>query len=125
MEWFNKLPQAVLDKAIERGLNAIGVTILGDAISLVPSPGKTGTGRTKASLSYATKQNRSGSGADAVSQPDSQYEVWIGTNVEYAPYLEYGTYKMPARPFLRPALDGRRKDASKLLMREIMKEYGR
>lgn len=28
----------------------------------------------------------------------------VGTNVEYAPYLEYGTVNMPAYPFLKPAL---------------------
>jgi HK97 gp10 family phage protein len=28
----------------------------------------------------------------------------VGTNVEYAPHLEYGTSRMKARPFLRPAL---------------------
>jgi len=28
----------------------------------------------------------------------------IGTNVDYAPHLEYGTRRMRARPFLRPAL---------------------
>jgi HK97 gp10 family phage protein len=36
-------------------------------------------------------------------------QVSIGTNVEYAPYLEYGTTKMPARPAFRPALDQKRK----------------
>lgn len=30
--------------------------------------------------------------------------VRVGTNVEYAPYLEFGTYKMSARPFMRVAL---------------------
>lgn len=30
----------------------------------------------------------------------------IGTNVEYAPYVELGTHKMAARPFLRPAAEG-------------------
>lgn len=29
----------------------------------------------------------------------------IGTNVEYAPHVEYGTYKMAAKPFLNPAYD--------------------
>ena len=30
----------------------------------------------------------------------------IGTNVEYAIYQEFGTYKMAAHPFLVPALKG-------------------
>lgn len=29
----------------------------------------------------------------------------IGTNVEYAPYVELGTHKMKARPYLRPAAE--------------------
>lgn len=28
----------------------------------------------------------------------------VGTNVEYAPYVELGTSRMAAQPFLRPAL---------------------
>ena len=29
----------------------------------------------------------------------------VGTNVEYAPYVEMGTKHMSARPYLRPALE--------------------
>lgn len=29
----------------------------------------------------------------------------IGTDVEYAPYVEFGTKRMHAQPFLRPAAD--------------------
>jgi HK97 gp10 family phage protein len=32
----------------------------------------------------------------------------IGTNVEYAPYVEFGTRYMAAQPFLRPALNAAR-----------------
>lgn len=32
----------------------------------------------------------------------------IGTNVEYAPYVEFGTGRTPAQPFLRPALGAAR-----------------
>ena len=32
--------------------------------------------------------------------------VYIGTNTEYAPYVELGTYKMAARPYLEPAISG-------------------
>lgn len=31
--------------------------------------------------------------------------VYIGSNVEYAPYQEIGTAKMKAQPFLRPAIE--------------------
>ena len=29
----------------------------------------------------------------------------VGTHVEYAPYVEFGTRRMAARPYLRPAAD--------------------
>ncbi len=34
--------------------------------------------------------------------------VDIGSNVLYAPYVEHGTSRMEARPFLRPALEAAR-----------------
>lgn len=40
----------------------------------------------------------------------SKDNVSIGTNVEYAPYLEYGTYKMPSRPAFRTALDNNKRE---------------
>ena len=32
-------------------------------------------------------------------------DVFIGFDAEYASYVEFGTYKMEAQPFLRPAID--------------------
>ena len=32
-------------------------------------------------------------------------DVEIGFNAEYASYVEFGTYKMAAQPYLRPALE--------------------
>lgn len=31
--------------------------------------------------------------------------VYIGTNVEYAPYVELGTVKMEKKPYLKPAVE--------------------
>lgn len=36
---------------------------------------------------------------------DSNAQVFVGTAVEYGPYVEYGTKRSDAQPFLRPALD--------------------
>jgi HK97 gp10 family phage protein len=46
-------------------------------------------------------------------------EVIVGTNVEYAPYVEYGTKRMRAQPYLRPALDKNRKDLVRLFRDEL------
>jgi len=34
---------------------------------------------------------------------DRFIKVKVGTNVEYAPFVEFGTENQPAQPFLRPA----------------------
>lgn len=40
-----------------------------------------------------------------IKQEGSSITAEVGTNVEYANYIEYGTYKMGAKPFLNPAFD--------------------
>lgn len=50
------------------------------------------TGRLRSSVTHATFRE------------DGMLTEHIGTDVEYAPYVELGTSKMPAQPFLRPAL---------------------
>jgi HK97 gp10 family phage protein len=50
------------------------------------------TGRLRASITHE------------VHKEGDQIVGLVGTNVEYAPHLEFGTNKMAARPFLRPAL---------------------
>lgn len=40
----------------------------------------------------------------------SNTQAKVGTDVEYAVYQEFGTSKMQAHPFLRPALDERQQE---------------
>ena len=46
---------------------------------------------------------------------DSEKAVYIGTNVEYAPYVELGTVKMNARPYLRPAVENHQMEYIKMI----------
>lgn len=45
--------------------------------------------------------------------------VYIGTNVEYAPYVELGTSKMGAQPFLRPAATEHGSQYRQVIKREL------
>lgn len=50
------------------------------------------TGRLRASVTHALERDATG------------IVGTVGTNVEYAPFVELGTSRMAAKPFLRPAL---------------------
>lgn len=76
---------SAFDDAVLRGLEAIGLEAEGKAKKDTPVD----TGRLRNSVSHAVA--------------DAERAAYIGTNVEYAPYVELGTRFMRARPFLRPA----------------------
>lgn len=40
-----------------------------------------------------------------VTKEGSIVDGWVYATAEYAPFIELGTYKMPAKPFLYPALN--------------------
>jgi HK97 gp10 family phage protein len=50
---------------------------------------------------------------------------YVGTNTAYAPYVEYGTRKMAAQPFLEPAFEEGRKQASKIFGAAIARVIAR
>lgn len=71
---------------IFNALDAVGVFVEGEAMERCPVD----TGNLKGSINHAVV---------------SENEVQIGTNVDYGVYVEMGTYKMAAQPFLRPACE--------------------
>ena len=72
-------------EATFKGMVDCGWAVRSKAINIVPVD----TGRLRGSI--------------AVEEDENKMEVMIGTNVKYAPYVEFGTCKMAARPYLRPA----------------------
>lgn len=75
-----------LNNAAKRGLEVCGSVAEGFAKDLCPVK----TGRLRASITHKVLDERT---------------AIIGTNVKYAPYVEMGTRRMAARPFLRPAAE--------------------
>jgi len=88
-------------KAQERALEAVGIFVEGEAIARCPYD----TYRLINSISHIVKENW----------------VKIGTNVEYAPFVEYGTSKQDPQPYLRPAVDNNH-DKIRELFREQYQE---
>ena len=50
---------------------------------------------------------------------DGEPAVYIGTNVEYAPYQELGTINMTANPFLKPAVAENANEYRKIIENEL------
>ena len=73
------------DEAVARALEKMGLVAERYAKEYAPVD----TGRLRNSITHAT-------------EPDA---VYIGTNVEYSIYQEFGTVNQPGTPFLRPAVE--------------------
>lgn len=79
---------AKLEVDTEDDLTRVGLRVQSAARALCPVD----TGRLRSSI--VMKRGRDGQG----------FYVQVGTNVHYAPYVEFGTSRMAARPFLLPAV---------------------
>ena len=95
-----KAVQSAMQKAKNRALEIIGGKAETYAKQLCPVD----TGNLRNSITHA--------------QQDDNTEV-IGTNVEYAPHVELGTYKMAARPYLRPAAENHGPEYKMVLENEM------
>lgn len=69
-------------------LEALGIEAEGNAVTEITIMEAVDTGRLRGSISHAIDGD----------------DVYIGTNVEYGPYVELGTSKMAPRPFLHDAI---------------------
>lgn len=103
-QFTSKVPEVLsaLQRGKARALEIIGGTAETHAKKICP----TKTGNLKNSITHQ--------------RLDENTEV-IGTNVEYAPYVELGTRKMTARPFLRPAAENHSDEYMKIFEQEMKK----
>lgn len=98
-----------LENSIPVVLEALGQAAEGFAVMKCPVD----TGRLRNSITHATSTysgkgdytSKEGTFHDAkAKETPEENTVYIGTNVEYAPYVELGTVRTPAQAYLRPAV---------------------
>lgn len=120
------------DEAVKRAMIQIGKAAETYAKALCPvgTPESTGIkgyigGTLRGSITYATEEQHStgqapAKGADykVLATPEKE-RVYIGTNVEYAPYVEMGTVKMKPKPYLKPAIANNAAEYQSILEREL------
>ena len=82
---FSALVEEAAFSQIEKALKSVALTAEKYAKQDCPVD----TGRLRSSITHETDKNT----------------AYIGTNVEYAPYVEMGTSRMRAQPFLEPAME--------------------
>jgi HK97 gp10 family phage protein len=80
-----KIIEDALFTAFYKGLESVGLAAEGYAKLKCPVD----TGRLRNSITHQIRKD--------------EKAVYIGTNVEYAPYVEEGTSRQKAKPFLKPA----------------------
>ena len=93
----SKIFKNALPEQIGKALEAIGLTAEKHAVEEISkavydtpeSPNYVRTGRLRNSITHARDDT----------------SAYVGTNVEYAAYVELGTSRMNPRPYLRPAAE--------------------
>ena len=90
---------------IQQALFKAGENAVRSVVDYMSKPDFTGkdivdTGRLRASISFATRELMSNPNEDGINFKADKYTTIIGTNVEYANYVELGTSKQLARHFL-------------------------
>lgn len=131
------------DQAIERALMIIGGEAETYAKKLCPTgtPESTGIpgyigGTLKNSITFITKMKngetittpkngsptvRNHGGDEEEVESEEEGTLFLGTNVYYAPYVEMGTSKMTARPFIKPAIADHLEQYQKIMENELKK----
>lgn len=120
-------------EAILTALDAVGTQAEGHAITEITTQGAILTGRLKNSITHAVSGDSAHQHAydDDIGNSFSEniqdagegkeQTVYLGTNVHYAPYVEMGTQKMSARPFIRPAIENHLSDYENIFLTVLAK----
>ena len=96
--------EAEVEAAVGRALEMIGLQAEKHAKEALTKQGAVDTGRLRNSVTH---------------QVISETAVAVGTSVEYAPYIEFGTSKMNARPYIKPAVENYQNEYKIIIENEL------
>lgn len=99
----SELIKNAMFEEIDKAMKTIGIKAEGYAKKNLTDKGAVDTGRLRNSVTHTNDKNT----------------VYIGTNVEYAPYIEMGTSKMDARPYLGPAITEHADEYKEIIENEL------
>ena len=91
------------DKELRTVIEKAVIIVEGNAKDLCPVD----TGRLRSSITHEVKSSK------------DKHIGKVGSNVEYAPYVEFGTSRMAGRPYLFGGLKNSRTDIIKIIERAI------
>ncbi len=104
---------SALESQVRLALEAVGTQAVTD-VSTDPIPVDTGLMKNSITFalsgegpkigSYSADKSGKTGGYHGQTPSEPKNTIYIGTNVEYAKYVELGTSKMTARPFMMPKL---------------------
>lgn len=119
-------------KAMRQGINATAQQVRNTAVKSIQqvSQGETVTRYSQGGQPYSHVASVAGDAPNtdtgalvksiAVEQ-ESDLAAFVGSGLEYAPYLEFGTRKMRSRPWLQPAADANAKNLTVNITRAVQR----
>lgn len=127
-----------LDQAADRAMMICGGKAESYAKQNLTDNGSVDTGLLRNSITFARGGKKAnidsysankggGTGSYNGTAPDDgsgEKSVYIGSNVEYAPFVELSTVRSPAKPYLRPAAENHAEEYKKIIKNELSKANG-
>lgn len=105
------------DRGIDEGLEEAVLKIAAKITANAKSAAPVDTGELRASIGFKTPNTETAS--PELSPTPKDTEAYVGSAESYASYQEFGTRKMEAQPYLRPAVEAVKGKPAE----EIIKKY--
>ena len=101
-----------LNRALRVAFKAIGLTLQQNAVIEI--------NKAVYDTPETERYKRTGNLRSSITHVSDERSATVGTNVEYAPYVEFGTSRgMKPRPYIRPAIEEHFQEYEDILRQEL------